>query len=380
MSTDSAEMTKFAGAALDYTLAGLSLGGGVGLASALANYIKSLKAEEDMEDEALMDNDVLYLRAPGSKQANDEASIGSKALGITGGVLGAGAAYALVRKLYAAERKKKLVGMLEDAQRQTLDLADMESDLVNKVASGEEGSDVIYDAGGDGLVNNGLSAGGAALLLAALSSSALAYKGLQKAFPTVKKPVSDKPRAIRFLQDKAKEEVQEKAASERQHRDFCDAGQEYLVALTAAFPSEHNVTRDLICKSASGGLAEMEEQVSKAASVMEFLDSLPEGNLDAFTPAQRQMGVGSLIKSATLAPLVSHLASAEFNSLLPVSMQSWMAGRDEASMMKCAHIGSLLGMQERLNNMKGVIPEGYESIPNSEPADVKAALQSFLAA
>ncbi len=92
------------GAALikNLALGGAALGGGVSAAVVLANYLKGLRQEAEMEDESRLNDDTLYV----SKMASDNLPNRwlAPGLAVTGGVLAAGGTYALVQALYAKMR------------------------------------------------------------------------------------------------------------------------------------------------------------------------------------------------------------------------------------------------------------------------------------
>ena len=70
---------------------GMALGGGVGAAVVLVNYLKSMQQEAEIEDETRLNDDTLYL--PSRKQEKAAAEVNrwlAPGLAVTGGVVAGG--------------------------------------------------------------------------------------------------------------------------------------------------------------------------------------------------------------------------------------------------------------------------------------------------
>lgn len=337
---------------------GIALGGGIGAGVALRNQLKALREENEALDENRLDDDTLYI--PQTKAAANRWL--APGLGVTGAVLGAGAAYAIVQSIndkIVRSRRKKL---LDEAQGQAYKAADGEQAV--KSAANMTTSDMIT------------AFPVATALLTAAAAGSVSYAALNKSFPTVKKPKRSGPKRIRLLsQDGAvvdpddTEIDEEKLAKSASYGDRDDAGLEFLVHwVSAALPK--GVTSDILCKAASvGGL----DQLSSA---------LDDGGVDAMvsvaqshgnpSESRRKVAAMALTKSAFMRPTVEALAAAEFVEAVPHLYQAFTREQSEQTLEKVAHVGALLGLSiredllgmEKLSAVQGAKwgPDLYESL------------------
>ena len=211
--SEHAEAQKARGRTLmkDLTVGGVALGGGVGLGVTLLKYLKSLKEEEAAEDPRRLNGDTLYVSAKGHGNPEEDtekvaASMErwlAPGLAVTGGVLGAGASYAIVKAIAERVERKRRLALLDAAQQETLQAVEQES---SKQAAAHM---TVADL---------LTASPVAIpLLAALSAGGISYAALNKAFPTIKRKKLDGPKRIKFVDDSGNvvsEEDVEKVASE----------------------------------------------------------------------------------------------------------------------------------------------------------------------
>ena len=326
-------------------LGGLAIGGTAGAAVVLTNYLKSLGQEAELYDDSRLNDDTLYIPMA-EKKAADEPSNGPRwsapGLGVTGGVLSAGAAYALTQALYNMIQKKRQMSMLDEAQDEALTAADEE--FSKGAALGMTLPELI-------------SAFPVAVpLLAALASGGVTYTALNKAFPTVTKIKSKYPKRIRAvanngevsdvdeeLSDNAKE-VTKSAAERVGEYDTEMAGLEFMTLLTVNLAQEKKadycITADIVNTVAregitnvaaayeNGGLIGLSEVVKNAAVADE---------------ACKVAATVALYRHHGLAPMLASLAAAEYQELVPTVMQK-CAGMDEVSLDKVAGVAALMQM------------------------------------
>ena len=243
---------------------GLMLGGGTAAVVAAVNLLKSLQAERDMNDDDRLDDNTLYISDPKAKRealakaaADGVSPLLAPGLAMTAGIVGTGAGYALVQGVWNAAERKRRLGLLDEAQRETIESADAEA--VKAAAASAPAKVNLSDL---------VTASPVALpLLTMLATGGLTYAALHKSFPTLSKPKRVGPRRIRVEsqpyqvpdEDVTEEETAEsvKAASFR-NSDLADAGNEFLASIVAAAKPD-TIIGGMICKSAGGQLGDMEE-------------------------------------------------------------------------------------------------------------------------
>lgn len=335
---------------------GLALGGGTSLAVALANRIKSLREEEELEDESILNDETLYIPEPVTKKASAKEGVNpwlAPGLAATGGLLAAGGGYALVQALWNKVEKNRRQKLLDEAQNEAYAATDMEA---TKMASAAPAAGLppakmnLADI---------LTAGPVAIpLLTALAAGGITYSALDKSFPTVKKTQHVGPKRVRLVAPSGKmtalkpeeeeEEVDlEKSASFRRSRDLEDAGYELMASMTANLGGE--ITRDLIHRAAKGGIHEMEQTI-KSAGAMTLFDMVKGASYDPAPPHLVQLGVMALFKSASLAPSVRMIAAAEFLEHVP-AIASMVRGNTPATMEKLASLGQVMGLMSRASSL-----------------------------
>jgi hypothetical protein len=328
------------------TSGGLALGAGTGAAVALVNYLRSLKQENEVEDESRLNDDTLYIPALKKEGASAEGGSVNRwlapGLAVTGGILSAGGAYALTQAVYNYLQKKRREEMLDRAQGEALTAADIE---VEKAAARMN----FYDLATAFPV--------AVPLLAALASGGVAYAALNKTFPTVKSPKSKYPKRIRQVANNG--QVEElpgneenevlKAASLRELRaeaDCVDSANEFLLLITDQIATEKSatisLTSDLLNRAAHSGISGL-------------LDTYRDGGLEALVesvkgasdkPADlggKSLAAVAICKSARLAPIAQAIAAAEFQDLVP-GIYGAALSQGDAMLEKLAGVASLFNL------------------------------------
>ena len=330
---------------------GLAVGGGTGALVALANYLKTLRKEQEMEDESRLNDDTIYIPIGNEKQASADApdSVNrflAPGLGVTGGILAAGGAYALTQKIYNYLEKKRRQKMLDEAQGEALAAADIE--MGKKAADGKVDLN-LYDV----LTSMPV----AVPLLAALASGGVSYAALNKTFPTLKTPKSKYPKRIRqvTIDEDGEKKIEEfededevlKSASavEISAREDCEhAANEFMMLMADAVAIEknakHSVTSDLLAKVASDGIKTLED-VFDAADFDGVL-AASDGAGDYKTGHAEKVAAAHLIsKSPRIGPVARTIAAAEFTELVPgLSAIAFEQGPEQLD--KMAGIASLL--------------------------------------
>jgi len=324
---------------------GVALGGGAGIAVALANYIKSLSDEGDRNDEERLDDDTAYIRV--EKKASNDKWV-APGLAVAGGVVGGVSAYALVQSIYQRIQRNALLKELDETQQNVIARSDQEGELAKESSEWSP-------------IADSLTAAPVAIpLLALLASGGLTYAALNKSFPILRKKRNSKPKRIRVIAADAADDMdsiydeegedisKEAAVFNREHADFCAAGDEFLTSLVANMPAVngHNVTRDILCKAASGAIGELEEAVKTGghAALVAITKGASHKNVSNKSKALAVIG---LHKSAILSPLVRGIAAAECVDRTHTVYSTMLAGCDDATLTKLAHVGCLLGLQSR---------------------------------
>ena len=318
---------------------GLALGGGASAAVALVNYLKSMREENEVEDESRLNDDTLYIPAPRTKEASD-VNVNrwvAPGLAVTGGILSAGGAYAITQAIYSALQRKHRQKMLDEAQNETLAAADLE---VQKSASSMTFSDLVT------------AFPVAVPLLAALASGGIAYTALNKTFPTVKNPKSKFPKRIRQVAaDGEMTELpgpQTKAASLASlwaERDCEDAGLEYLALLTDRVAMEKGamcITSDILNRVAREGTAEL-SGVVRDHGLATLCEITKGASARPVTDGEKAMAAAAIFKSARLSSVVGTIAAAEFADMLP-HISAACSGMEPEHLEKLAGLGALMHM------------------------------------
>ena len=316
---------------------GLALGGGVGAAVILVNYLKSMQQEAEIEDESRLNDDTLYL--PASKREKSAAEVNrwlAPGLAVTGGVLAGGASYALTQAVYNYLQKRHRQNLLDEAQNETLAAADLEAE---KSAAEMTLSDLVT------------AFPVAVPLLAALASGGVAYAALNKTFPVVQPPKSKYPRRIRQVTAGGEVEVPEddnqaKAASARDiwAQDDCEASaMEFLTLFTDRVAMEKGatcITSDILNSVAASGPREITNVLRDGglATVCEVVKGASCASDDV-----KAMSAAVIFKSARLAPVVSAVAAAELLDMLP-NVMNFCTNADADQMDKMAGLASLMHM------------------------------------
>ena len=341
---------------------GLAIGGGTGALVALANYLNTLKKEQEMEDESRLNDDTIYIPIGNEKSAStDEPDSVNRylapGLGVTGGILAAGGAYALTQKIYNYLEKKRRQKMLDEAQGEALAAADIE--MGKEAADGDKVDMNLYDV----LTSMPV----AVPLLAALASGGVSYAALNKTFPVLKTPKSKYPKRIRQVTvdedgEKKIEEFEDEedvlksaSAGELRAREDCEhAANEFVMLMADAVAIEknakHSVTSDLLAKVASEGIKPLEDIFD--ASDFDGVVAASSGAGDYKTGHAEKVAAAHLInKSHRIGPVARTIAAAEFTDLVPgLSGIAFEQGPDQldkmaglASLLQCSLIRPLVG-------------------------------------
>lgn len=296
---------------------GLALGAGTGAVVALLNYLKSMREEADVEDESRLNDDTLYI--PAVKAANDVNRWVAPGLAVTGGILSAGGAYALTQSVYNYLQKKRRLKMLDEAQGEALLASDQE---IAKAAASKPGPARMdfYDLATAFPV--------AVPLLAAMASSGVAYAALKKTFPTVGTPKSKYPKRIRQVAadgsvvelPKEEEQAVKSAADYAAEADLEDAAAEFLILTVDRVSREKSaafrVTSDILNRVAKDGLDGV-TKLQKEGGLSALVESVKGASDEPADLPNKVLAAAALCKSARLRPVVTMLASAEFQELAP---------------------------------------------------------------
>ena len=316
---------------------GLALGGGVGAAVVLVNYLKSMQQEAEIEDETRLNDDTLYL--PAHKQQKSAAEVNrwlAPGLAVTGGVVAGGASYALTQAVYNYLQKKHRQKLLDDAQNETLVAADLEAE---KSAASMTFSDLVT------------AFPVAVPLLAALASGGVAYAALNKTFPVVKPPKSKYPRRIRQVTEGGEVEIPEEEAQTKA-ASVCDlwaaadceaSAMEFLALFTDRVAMEKGatcITSDILNRVGGEGPSELTTMLREHG-----LPAVCEAVKGAacVTDDIKTMSAAVIFKSARLGPVVASVAAAELMDMLPNVMQLCKSASDD-KLDKLAGLGALMHM------------------------------------
>lgn len=325
---------------------GMALGAGASAVVALLNYLKSLREENELADKSRLNDDTLYISSPHPQQksASDVNRWIAPGLAVTGGILGAGGAYALTQAVYNYLQKKHKQKLLDEAQGEALLAADLEVSKRAAAAPAVDAKMNLYDL---------ISATPVALpLLAALAAGGVTFATLRKAFPAVQTPKSRYPKRVRQVaadghlsEPEVGDEEQLKSAATLWAEADCEAAaQEFLMLAVDQMAHEKSasvcVTSDLLHKAARDGIAGMVQ--TQRDGGMEALVEFARGASDEPLPLpERALAAVAICKSARLRPVVAALAAAEFADLVP-SLYDEVLSHGEEQIEKFAGIATLL--------------------------------------
>lgn len=339
-------------------IGGLALGGGTSAAVALANYLRSMRQENEVEDESRLNDDTLYIPAGREKSAADGGVNRwlAPGLAITGGILSAGGAYALTQSVYNALQRRRRQKMLDEAQNETLLAADLETE---KAASSMTFSDLVT------------AFPVAVPLLAALASGGLAYTALNKTFPTVKSPKSKFPKRIRqvaadgeITEVEAPQTKSAAAADLWAERDCRDAGMEYLALFTDRVAMEKGamcITSDILNRVARDGTIALARATRDHG--LPALCEITKGASDnPASEGEKAMAAAAIFKSARLSSVVGAIAAAEFADMLP-HIDGICSGMEPEQLDKMAGLGALM----HLSWHRPAMVKGAAAMPQTNP-------------
>jgi hypothetical protein len=335
----------------NWATGGLALGGGVGAAVALINYLKSLRREAELEDDSRLNDDTLYIPAVKSA-ASGESSVNrwlAPGLAVTGGILTTGGAYALTQAVYNWLQKKKRQRLLDEAQAEALLTADAEAAQQKSASDGVPASMTLSDL---------LTAFPVAVpLLTALASGGVAYAALNKAFPTIKRPSSKYPKRVR--QVGAEGEVTDVPVTKTAaRRDFEDAGYEFLLLNTDALAvagKSASLTSDLLHRAAVSGVAQLSKDLQEHG--LFALCSMTKGaSAVEVSVCSKAAAAAAIVKDPALGPVAGFVAAAEWMDMLP-AISGYCGQMSPPHLRKMAKLASLL----HLNGGRGGVVEFAKS-------------------
>lgn len=317
----------------NYLLGGAATGGGIALATALVNYLRHLKKEDDTDKDD--DTIKIYKAAPQEKVA---MTLGGP-LALTGGVVSAAGTYALVNKLYEMLRKKQAQDKLDEAQNIFLESQGYKK-LDKKKEKEEETTEKSASGKGMSMSELGVSIPLALPLLMALGSGVVAHKMLNKSFPIKKKEVTG-PRRIEIVDAPKVEEKKEEEEDILKEAGVTDMdGYEFLLRTVNMAKSASSTVSNLIATAADGRFKDFK----KAASTIGFVNALDtvKGASKAVSadPLTEQLAITYVAKSASTGEQTKLLAAAEFADIYPTffKMASSLSDTQQEYLYKIACI------------------------------------------
>lgn len=335
---------------LNFILGGGAIGAATGAGSSLINYLQSLKEKANKSDSnEADDNDTLYVDLPSKKTAFDMDSLVAPGLGVAGGVLSAGGAYLLMRKLYQDIKRKQLMEDLEKAQHAFVGSAQEEA------TEGKQANDA--DSGTPARSLNTLETLGATpvalLILATLASGGLTYKALDKAFPSVKKPFNPAPKKVvvrrRQLPAGVEDSVDDSTSASPLSKEAAyEDGMEFLTSLVLANKqATESDARDIVHAVAAGRHDEIVDNLMQygLATAMATIKGASEKDL---SHAEKHMAISLCVKSAALGPVFNMLVAAEYNDMAP-NFTKLASSHDEDTIDTLVNIGAVFGSSLRKN-------------------------------
>jgi len=293
----------------NYLIGGAALGGSGALLTSLINYINTLKQQvpSDTEKE---DDDTLYLNV--GKSANESSGatdLAAGGLALTGGLLSTLGTYALVRKLYQNIKRKQLQEQLDQAQQSFLESAQQEAESKSAAVAGKPMD----------LAELSWSYPVAFTLLSAIAAGALTNKALDKTFPRIKKPKDTAPKriVIRKAQKEEENEEEKMAYDKIAATEQVDDALEFLMHLCMGSKSaSQSELVDIVHAVAQGRGPDL------ASHILEYgfdsaMDTIKGASEIDITPLSKQCAISYCVKSASLNPIVTLLAAAEYNDMAP---------------------------------------------------------------
>jgi hypothetical protein len=337
----------------NFLIGGSALGAGVGLGTALYNYLHTLKSEAQEDEDTSRDDDILNIYLP---EEEKQASLPG-GLAMAGGVASSLLAYALVRKLYQDFKKSRAQAQLDDAQEAYIS-------EISKTASEKEAKFMSY---GELLT----SAPVAAALLLAGAGGIVANRALAKAFPNPKKHVSDRPRRVVIKKAPKKVDDNEETSQEKRDDDLQEGklknASEYLIRFVMSDEKRANESglKDLVCAVAQGRGDELRGQSYLGMdTLMDMTKGASEGYSD---PYREELAKTWLVNDAVLGPSVRLTVAAEYHDMSP-AFSKLAAGMEDGHRDLLFDVGAEVGEWSRYNAF-----EPYQDkIPNPD-IDVKEA-------
>lgn len=319
----------------NYLLGGLTIGAGTGAATALANYLSSIKRRSSEDDDSV-------LKIKLKKDAEKSASVRG-GLAISGGILGTMAGYALAQKIYKAMQRKEAQKDLDAAQIATLDLQGYEP--VEKKAATTEASKPM--SGGEWLAGSAV----AFPVLLALASGAVSYNGLKKMFPAKKVKVPKVRRVVVEDEDPVIKVASEDSSFEFLYRYMDSMDNTFITKLANVIASEGS---------------EPFRKIASSGGFMAALDTAKNGHKRVVDPLSHQLAISYLTKASSIKHQVRSIVCAEYVDKFPelFKIASTLPEEDVEDLVK---IASILG-----DAVRGEVFEPYlkdqEDIPLTKEA------------
>lgn len=346
---------------------GLQLGGGVGLGAALANLLSSLSKEKELYDPSELNADTLYIPIKGEedgelKKKADALPYLAPGIALAGGAASGLLGYAAVQQIWERIQKARRKKLLDEAQNEAIAASDLEAKLSKSAADAKFNlSDTV------------LGVPVATALLAALASGGVTMAALNKAFPTITSPKSNRPKRVRLVEENGEQiEVPDEVVKEAAFGDFEAAGREFTAGLASRMRPQ-GLTRAILNLVAHRGVDSLSSTVKSAgvASLPDAVKGWADRNVSARDLTLASM---ALHKNAYMSEVAHTVAVQELLDAAPRVISSAIGDGDPDRMKKAADLASILGLAAR----KQYLPEfDTEEVPsvNASPHDYQRALE-----
>ena len=367
-------------------LGGAVIGGGTGLGVALANLVTSLNKEKELYDPAELNSNTLYVpvKRDRTKEANMLPYV-APGIALAGGTAAALGSYAAVQQLWEKIENHRRKALMEEAQNEALVAADSES-RHTKSAAKLSASDAI------------LGVPVATALLSALATGGVTMAALNKAFPTIKNPVSNRPKRVRLVTEEGhqipvSEEVLNQVEAPDTTRNVVDyvkeaafgdheaAGREFSASLASRVRPKGLTAAiiNLVAHRGVGGLAAVVKEAGVAV-----IPHVTKGWEDRrVSTRDSQLAVMALHKNAYMSEVAHGIAVQELLDAVPNVITHAIGNGDPDRMRKYANVASVMGLAARSH----YLPEYAAAQPqealqgqdapqdNASPQDYQRALE-----
>jgi len=302
-----------------FMVGGAALGGGAAATSALVNWLKTMR--EDASEEQTADDDTIYVNIP-AKSNKIAGSLLEPGIAVTGGMLSAGAAAALVQTLSQKLKQRQMQKRLDEAQQVYISELDREAGDDEKVA-GEDGRPMSPGEGAFGLASS-------VPILLALASGALSYGALNKYFPAAA-PTKNRRLTPRRIVVREGEEEDKEASFDLTDQDYEDADS-FMVRFAHGVvdhSAAHSDLSDIIGAVKAGRAQELNALLDQGLDNTMF-EVVKGASTGSSAPMVDSVAYGMLLKSARMGPTVKILAAAELVEHWPKMAAAAFQLRDSA--------------------------------------------------